>query len=329
MSREKLLWGISGGLAMLAAVLAVLLAYSYASPPAAGGETPPDEPPPTAGTPAPGTRDGTDAPTSPVAQAGGVALNEEAFASGLRETFGDEYVQQWLRRTVVQLEAQALGIDISRGEIDEELNRMQVGYQSESEFYRVMREQLGMTPQELRDDALYRLMLEAIATYRITVTDADVEAYIEENADLFAPEREIRYAQIVVDTREQAGRVLEELGNGVEFGLLAKDVSLDEATAAAGGDSGWVSADDPFILEELLERLSTMAVGDVSEPLRLSDGRWAVVTLLGRRTIDPLDDSSVREELRRELALSKAPSLFDVEAALLKKYNAVDFLDAD
>ncbi|MCI3923245.1 peptidyl-prolyl cis-trans isomerase [Paenibacillus sp. TRM 82003] len=325
MSREKLLWGISGGLAILTVVLAVLLAYAYTSAPATNAEETPVEPPSTNGP-------STPAPTGsapPVAEAGGVKLSEEVFVEGLRESFGDEFVQQWLRRTVVRLEAQALGVDISRGEIDDELNRMQVGYESEAEFYRVMRDQLGMTRQELRDDALYRLMLEAIATVRIEVTDADVEAYIEANADLFAPEREMRYAQIVVDTQAQAEKVLEELGSGVDFALLAKDVSLDEGTAAAGGDSGWVSAADPFILEAFVERLGDMDVGDVSEPLRLTDERWAIVTLLGRRTIDPLDDSNVREELRRELALSKAPSLFDVEAKLLKKYNAVDFLEGD
>lgn len=328
MSKEKLLWGVSGGLAVVAVVLAVLLASSYASAPARSADDPPNR--------TPGEEDPAGSPGhesngsgAPVAMAGGVTLSEEAFSAGLRETFGDEYVQQWLRRTVVQLEAQALGIDISRGDIDAELKRMQVGYDSEAAFYRVMREQLGMSRQELRDDALHRLMLEAIATYRVKVTDADVEAYIEENEELFAPEREIRYAQIVVDTSEQAGKVLQELGSGVDFMLLAKDVSVDDATASNGGDSGWVSADDPFIPEAFVGRLLDMAVGDVSEPLPLEDGRLAIVTLLGRRTIDPLNDSSVRQELRRELALSRAPSLFDVEAALLKKYNAVDFLGDD
>ena len=325
MSREKLLWGLCGVLAAVAAALAILLAQSGtpAGSPPGDGEKQPE----------PGASGGPAATSTPqprkIAQAGNAVLYEDEFAEGLRETFGKEFVQHWLRRAVVRLEAQALGINISRGEIDREIRRMQAGYENEAEFFRIMREQLGLTEQALRDDALYRLMLEAIATANVVVTEADVEAYITEHPEEFAPTQDIRYAQIIVATEDHAQRVLEQLGKGVEFALLAKDVSLDEATAADGGDSGWVSEEDPFIPHEILDRLEGMEVGDISAPFRLEDGNWAVVTLLGRRTINPLDDSGIREELRRELALAAAPSLLDVETKLLEKYNAVDFLGSD
>ena len=322
MSREKLLWGLCGALAAAVVALAVM---------AAGGQSPGDdasEPGGTAGEGGGGS--GTPAAQSRiVAEAGSVALLEEEFLAGLKEAFGREYVQQWLKRTVVRLEAQALGIDVSRAEIDEELRRMQVGYESEAEFYRVMREQLDLSEQALRDDALYRLMLEKIATAGVTITDADVEAYIEANPEEFAPTHDVRYAQIVVESEERAAAVLEQLREGVEFSLLAQDLSVDEATAANGGDSGWVSENDPFIPEEVAEALAGMQVGDISPPLSTAEGHRRIVTLLGRRTIDPLDDSNVREDLRRELALAQAPSLFDVESSLLEKYNAVDFLSTD
>ncbi|HZG55783.1 peptidylprolyl isomerase [Paenibacillus sp.] len=345
MSREKWLWGLCGTLTAIAAVLAFMLVQATKpaadAPPAGevrpvdgdagpgGGAGAPDGGASDAGSP--GGQNGPDDPkTRKIAQAGSAVLYEEAFVRGLRETFGAEYAQQWMKQTVVRLEAQALGLNVSRADIDEELERMQVGYESEAEFYRVMREQLGLTEQELREDALYRLMLEGIATAQVQVTEADVEAYIEAHPEEFAPLRDLRYAQIVVGSEESAAAVLRQLGEGVDFELLAKDVSLDTATAAAGGDSGWIPEDDPFIPPEIAQALEGMRVGDVSPAIRLEeDGRWAVVTLLGRRTIDPLDDSSVRKDLRRELALAEAPSLFDVETMLLRKYNAVDFLESD
>ena len=329
MSREKWLWGLCGALAALSAALAVLLAMSATS--AGDSESPAAGERWNEGSPAgEGTKPGEGSANGrKIAQAGQVALLEDEFMQNLRETFGAEYVRQWLKETVVRLEAQSLGVNVTRADIDEELNRMQVGYDSEQEFYRVMEEQLGMTEEALRADALYRLMLEGVATARVEVTEADVEAYIEANPEEFALMRDIRYAQIVVDSEERANLVLKQLSEGVAFDLLAKDVSLDESTANAGGDSGWVAEDDPFIPPVVSEALAGMEVGDISPPLLEGDGRWLVVTLLGRRTIDPLDDSSVKEELRRELALAQAPSLFDVEARLLEKYNAVDFLNGD
>jgi len=328
MSKEKLLWTVCIGLAVLSAVLGVLLFQAVAGGSKGNSNADPTPPSSSISQPGPGTANGEEEPKRPVAQAGDIALEEDAFLEGLKEMYGAEYVNHWLKRTVVQLEAQALGISISRSDIDDELERMQIGYDSPEEYFRVMREQLGLTEETLRNDALYRLMLEGIATYHIEVTDADVERYIEENPEEFAPVHEIRYAQIATATEEQSMRVLEQLENGVDFGLLAKDVSIDSATSADGGDSGWVAADDPFIAEEIALALEQMNVGDVEGPLKLSD-HWVIVTLLGRRTIDPLDDSSVKETLRREIALSQAPSLFEVEAYLLKKYNAVDFLGQD
>jgi len=330
MTREKLLWGLSGTLAVIAAVLAVLLMLQLSPAGKPGDETPNAGEPPGAAEPdAEAGAGGLDGEGRVVAQAGGVELGEAEFIDGLKRAYGDEFVRQWLLHTVVRLEAQEIGIAVDRTDIDAELERMQVGYDSEAEFFRVMKEQLGMTEQDLRDDALHRLLLEGIATRGVEVTEADVEAYIQENPEQFAPRRDVRYAQIVSETSEQAWKVLEELRAGADFAMLARDVSLDEATAEAGGDSGWVPADDPFIPEEIASALAAMETGDVSEPIALSDGHWAIVTLLGRRTIDPLDDSRVREELKRELALAQAPSLFDVETALLEKYNAVDFLPDD
>ena len=329
MSREKWLWGLCGGLAALSVVLAVLLAISSTS--AGDSVAPPVEERPEGGTAggAPDPDEGQGAGGRTIARAGQISLYEDEFIHDLRETFGPEYVRRWLKETVVRLEAQSLGVNVTRADIDDELNRMQVGYDSEQEFYRVMEEQLGMSEEALRADALYRLMLEGVATARVEVTEADVEAYIEAHPDEFALMRDIRYAQIVVDSEERANLVLKQLSEGVAFDLLAKDVSLDESTSEAGGDSGWVAEDDPFIPPVVAEALAEMEVGDVSPPLSAGDGRWLVATLLGRRTIDPLDDSSVKEDLRRELALAQAPSLFDVEAKLLEKYNAVDFLDGD
>lgn len=326
MSREKFLWIMCGGLAIVAAALAILLVNELQSarPPS---ETPPAEPENALSEKEPASSE----PAEPraIAAAGTEVLAEDVFFQGLKTAYGRQYVRDWLERTVVRLEAQALGVGIGRSEVDEELRRMQVGYESEQQFYRIMEEQLGLSRQQLRDDALHRLQLEAIATANVNVSNSDVEQYIQEHPDEFSPYQEIRYAQIVVDSEEAAARVLERLDQGADFALLARDVSQDGATADEGGDSGWVSADDPFIPDEVRGLLASMSVGDVSASFPLAEDGWWIVMLMGRRTINPLDDSDVRESLRRELALAQAPSLFDVVDALLEKYNAVDFLEDD
>ncbi len=264
-----------------------------------------------------------------VAQVGDVILRESDLIQGMRDAFSDEYILHWMERTVVQLEAQKLGIQISRAQIEQELREMQSGYDSEQEFYRVMKQQLGYTPQEVRDDILHQLLLEEIAIQDIEVSEADTEQYIAENPDQFIGKTEIRYSLIKVDSMEKGEQVLEQLANGMDFGQLAKEVSIDEGTAQQGGDSGWIDQQDPYINPVVKEILEKMRVGDISRLIPIEEGQWIILMLMGRRVLNPLDDATIRNQLMRDIALSRGASLFDVVQDLFEKYEAIDFLHQD
>jgi hypothetical protein len=50
---------------------------------------------------------------------------------------------------------------------------------------------------------------------------------------------------------------------------------------------------------------------------------------MGRRVLNPLDDATIRNQLMRDIALSRGASLFDVVQDLFEKYEAIDFLHQD
>jgi foldase protein PrsA len=264
-----------------------------------------------------------------VAQVGDIILRESDLIQGMRDAFSDEYILLWMERTVVQLEAQKLGIQISRAQIEQELREMQSGYDSEQEFYRVMKEQLGYTPQEVRDDILHQLLLEEIAIQDIEVSEADTEQYIAANPDQFIGKTEIRYSLIKVDSIEKGEQALGQLANGTDFGQLAMEVSIDEGTAQQGGDSGWIDQQDPYVDPVVKEILDKMRVGDISRLIPTEEGQWVILMLMGRRVLNPLDDATIRNQLMRDIALSRGASLFDVVQDLFEKYGAIDFLHQD
>ena len=80
-----------------------------------------------------------------------------------------------LDRYAIQMEADELGFKLTRADIDDELKRMQQGYESEELFYKSMKEQVGMSEPELRQDVNYKLLLERIATKDIHVTDEEIQ----------------------------------------------------------------------------------------------------------------------------------------------------------
>lgn len=65
-----------------------------------------------------------------------------------------------------------------------------------------------------------------------------------------------------------------------------------------------------------------MEVGDISEPIEVSDG-YAILTVTGKREAQSESEAAIKEQARRDVALSKSPPLKEWEEALRKKYNAV------
>ena len=67
----------------------------------------------------------------------------------------------------IDLEAAASELSISAEEQSRELEKMIEGYESESRYYEVMQEQLGMSKEQVLEDLRYRLLLEKIVVRSI------------------------------------------------------------------------------------------------------------------------------------------------------------------
>jgi foldase protein PrsA len=239
----------------------------------------------------------------------------------LMDQHGSELLSVMLDREALRLEGVEKGIVIQKAELERELKRMQQGYENEEQFYQSMKEQLGMSRQELEQDVNYKLLLERIATQNIPIADKQVDDYIQTHPDEFKAVTELSIAQIIVSTREQANKVIGELNNGVDFAVLARDRSIDDATANQGGDLGWLEQGDPFIAEEIMNAAIKLEPGEYSKPFQVQQG-YVIIKLKDRRTKSDPDRSFVRENVRRELALQKAPPLKDILKKLREKWKA-------
>ena len=135
----------------------------------------------------------------------------------------------------------------------------------------------------LRAAMVQQIRLDVQAT---PITDAEVEKFYKDNVDKFrAPER-IAVWRILVATREEAVKIVEEVkkDNSVKrWNDLARERSLDKATNMRGGNLGYVGPDGKTtegaitLQASVLERVKAIKDGELStEPVK--DGeQWAVV----------------------------------------------------
>ena len=85
---------------------------------------------------------------------------------------------------------------------------------------------------------------------------------------------------------------LEQLANRIKLGDsfedLARSNSDDTATAAKGGDLGWVSPGD--LVPKFENNMKVLKINDVSEPFKTQFG-WHIIQVLARREFDNTEKS--------------------------------------
>jgi len=117
---------------------------------------------------------------------------------------------------------------------------------------------------------------------RVHITPEDVNAELARiKAGSNKPHYLVGEIFEAVDTPEQDAKVLKDMTDldtqiqqGAPFASVARQFSQNP-TAAQGGELGWVQ--EGQIPDELMNRLKTMNIGDVSEPIRSAGGYYIIV----------------------------------------------------
>ena len=117
--------------------------------------------------------------------------------------------------------------------------------------------------------------------------------FVAENA----PTEQIRASHILVEDKESAQAIAEELRNGGNFAEVARRESTGPS-ANAGGDLGYFEKGQ--MVPTFAEAAFALEVDEVSDPVQTQFG-WHVIKLANRRQAPPPSIDEVREELTQRL----------------------------
>lgn len=174
--------------------------------------------------------------------------------------------------------------------------------------------------------AYITLSLGALAD-AIEISEEDLRAFYDEQAEEYARE-ERRAAHILIEDGSDAeatiASIQERLEAGESFADLAEEFSADTVSARDGGDLGYAGRG---VYDEAFENaLFALEDGEVSGPVETSFGIH-LIRLEGVRRSDVPSFESLRDELRDELARSRASERFaEVRAQLADAAYAADDL---
>jgi len=166
------------------------------------------------------------------------------------------------------------------------------------------------------------LLQEKALTEGVEVTDEELQDYYDRQGT------ELNARHILVADEETANSLKKQLDEGADFAKLAEENSTDTGSGANGGNLDWFGPG--AMVPEFEEVAYGLEVDEISEPVASEFG-FHIIQVLEKRQIEDqpaLEDQ--KEELRTELALTKADqtTLLPKVAALMKEAN-IEIKDKD
>ncbi|SEP82924.1 peptidyl-prolyl cis-trans isomerase D [Ectothiorhodospira magna] len=193
------------------------------------------------------------------------------------------------------------------------------------------------TPERVRLEYLL-LDLEQLES-RLTLTETELRRYYQQQIDRFTTPEARRAAHILVrldadadgdavaDARAHAQALRARVTDGEPFAQVAEEASEDRLTAARGGDLGYVQRGD---LGPALDGvLFTLSAGDLSQPVRTSEGfHLMMLKDIERAQAEPFEHvrDQVADELRARQVESRQIEL--MERLLTESYEHPGSLEA-
>ena len=218
-------------------------------------------------------------------------------------------------------EAQREGVDISDGEVQEQIDAFAATYPSFEEFEEELRIN-NFTLEMLKTQVHSSMTLEALLERVIpadSVSDEDVRNYYDDNIELYTEAAAKRTSHILLplEDEEYAQNLLEELQNSdnleEDFARIARESSADSISAAQDGDAGWPRVPDQRN-PQYVRALDRLEVGDMSDLVQTELGFFIILVTDERsENVRPFD--------------TVAPGIRDMLLSAMRNQARVDLLE--
>lgn len=133
--------------------------------------------------------------------------------------------------------------------------------------------------QERVNEVIEELVINEVVDYiiREKVTEAKMSQYYGKNQDAF---REVRANHILLKTEDEAQKTRKKLDDGADFSTLAKEVSIDPATAARGGDLGFFTRER--MVKAFADAAFSMKINEIVGPVKSAFG-YHIIQVVEKR----------------------------------------------
>lgn len=217
--------------------------------------------------------------------------NEEAME--VYNSQKQEILQYLIESEVLNQKAESSDIKVTDDEVEAEYQLTVAEFESEEAFNEAL-EQSGLTLEELKENIKNNLIIGKLidqSTAGITVSEAEAEAYYNDNIANYTSGAGANLYHILVETEEQAKEVKAKYDAGESFESLAAEYGTD-GTKDNGGSLGFIEYDTTSYDQDFMAGAKTLGEGEVSDPVKSSFG-WHIIKADGiksEETVTPFSE---------------------------------------
>ncbi len=153
----------------------------------------------------------------------------------------------------------------------------------------------------------------------ITVDDAEVVKYYNENQEQFKAPESIRASHILVDDEIKANKIMKQIQDGLSFEEAAKENSKCPSKDN-GGDLGFFPRGK--MVPEFEEKSFSMKVGEISKPVKTQFG-YHIIKVVDKKEDSVYSLEEIKSQLVQQLTAQKQDEAYQERSKELKEKNDV------
>lgn len=251
-------------------------------------------------------------------QYGEGAWETEARRGLTYKEYYENYVMDTMTYRLLLLDAaEKEGMTASQEEKEHELENFKVYFQNDEDYKKYL-DQTGMTEEKLMEELEKDILINQFVLDKIeNLNPSDDE--LKTIFDDLQMNVEVKASHILVDTEEEALKVIERINKGEDFADLAKEVSIDTASGINGGDLDYFSYGN--MVQPFSEAAFALEVGEISDPVQ-SDFGYHIIKLTDRIVDQDKTVETERSQLVEYYKTYKYEDLLEklkAEAEIVKK----------
>jgi foldase protein PrsA len=243
--------------------------------------------------------------------------NQDIDGKKFIDVVKEQVVEKLISDRLVLEDAKDKGIDVTDEEVEQEVKSIKDYFEDEQKFLDFIATQ-NLSEEEFTEETRRNLI---IMKYRekvvesVAVSEEDIKKYYDENPKEFKKDT-VKASHILLDSREEAEKVLAKAKAGEDFGSLAAEYSVEPGAETTKGDLGEFGYG--YMVQPFEEAAFALDEGEISDIVETQFG-YHIIKVYEKTIVDPIPFEEAKDDIEAMLMYYKQEEVYSQAVAKLRE----------